>query len=98
MISVPVSSRRAERLKEAQVAQQFGVSRTTVRRAFESLLAEDWLVHNGKQGVKVTPLSMKQYKEMIELRACLDSFAARMAAVRRSSKASFRASKAHPPF
>lgn len=76
-----------ERLKEAQVAQQFGVSRTTVRRAFESLLAEDWLVHSGKQGVKVTPLSMKQYKEMIELRACLDSFAARMAAVRRSSKA-----------
>ncbi len=75
-----------ERLKEVEVAKVFGVSRTTVRRAFETLLAEEWLVHNGKQGVKVTPLSLKQYKDLIELRSWLDSFAGKLAAARRTKK------------
>jgi len=75
-----------EHLPEVRLAEQFGVSRTTIRRAFESLLNEGWLVHDGKQGVKVAPMIQKQYMEIVELRSHLDPFAAQLAAVRRTTQ------------
>lgn len=67
-------------LKEAEMAEQFGVSRTTIRRAFESLLNEEWIVRLPGRGVNVAPLSHRQCKDMLEVRTSVEPLATRLAA------------------
>lgn len=75
-----------QHLKEAEFANVYGVSRTTIRRAFESLLYEGWLVPNGKLGVKVANMCKKDYLYLIEMRMILDASACQLSARRRTYK------------
>lgn len=72
------------RLKESEVAEALGVSRTTVRSAFDILLRSGMLVHTQKQGAFVAELSRTKYMKIAELRLMLDAFAGRLAAQRRT--------------
>lgn len=73
-----------EHLREIDTAEKMGVSRTTVRRAFEVLELEGRVVRRQASGVEVAPMMEKKYREIAELRVMLDSHAARLAAIRRS--------------
>ena len=71
-------------LKEIETAKAAGVSRTTVRRAFDILILEGTVIRRYPQGVEVARMVASSYAETAELRQMVDSFAGRMAAVRRS--------------
>ena len=72
-------------LKEVETARAAEVSRTTIRRAFDVLILEGTVIRHYPQGVEVAGMVASSYKESAELRQMIDSFAGRMAAVRRSS-------------
>lgn len=73
-----------EKLKEEDHAARFGISRTTVRHAFEALLYEDWLEREGKQGLRVCSISTEDQRELMELRQVLEPAASRLAARNRT--------------
>ena len=75
-----------EHLKENDVAELLDVSRTTIRRAFDVLLLDGSLVHRGGMGLEVCPMIHRTYMEIVELRAMLDSYSAKLAAARRTKK------------
>lgn len=74
-----------ERLKEMECANRFGVSRTTIRRAFETLLSEGLIVQHGKCGLKViASLSNDDYLQLVDMRKILDGAACQYAAYNRT--------------
>ena len=73
-------------LKEVETAKAAEVSRTTVRRAFDVLVLEGTVVRHYPQGIEVAGMVKSSYAEAAELRQMVDSFAGRLAAVRRSEK------------
>jgi len=75
-----------QRLKETELAERFDVSRTTIRRALETLKDEEWVTPDGKQGVKVVALTIENYYKFIELRIVLDTAAIQLAAINRTEK------------
>ncbi|CAG4919357.1 unnamed protein product [Acidocella sp. C78] len=68
------------RLREAELAQRFGISRTPVREALKRLEHQGLVVHTPHQGATVATLSDVQMSELYEMRAVLEGAAARMAA------------------
>nr|CEL15582.1 Transcriptional regulator, GntR family [Kibdelosporangium sp. MJ126-NF4]CTQ98246.1 Transcriptional regulator, GntR family [Kibdelosporangium sp. MJ126-NF4] len=68
-----------ERLTEAALAQELGVSRTPVREALGRLLT-DGLVMPAARGVAVASLSNSEIDQIYELRAVLEGLAAAHAA------------------
>jgi DNA-binding GntR family transcriptional regulator len=72
-----------ERLTEAALAQELGVSRTPVREALGRLLA-DGLVVPAARGVAVATLSGTQVAQIYRLRASLEGLAAAEAATRQA--------------
>jgi len=77
--------RQGQHLKEIETAEKMGVSRSTVRRTFETLVLEG-TVRRTTYGVEVAPMLLRQYAEVAELRRMLDSFASNLAAQKRSNK------------
>ena len=73
-------------LREVETAKEAGVSRTTVRRAFDILLLEGTLIVRYPNGVEAAGMERTDYTESAELRQMLDSFAARLAALRRTDE------------
>ncbi len=71
-------------LKEVETAKDAGVSRTTVRRAFDILILEGLVIRHYPQGIEVGEMVPRTYAETAELRQMIDSFAGRMAAIRRT--------------
>jgi DNA-binding GntR family transcriptional regulator len=69
-----------ERLTEARLAEQFGVSRTPVREAIERLLCDGLLSLVPSRGVVVTELSREQVLHLYALREVLEGAAAAFAA------------------
>jgi DNA-binding GntR family transcriptional regulator len=69
-----------ERLTEARLAGQFGVSRTPVREAIERLLCDGLLSLVPSRGVVVTELSREQVLHLYALREVLEGAAAAFAA------------------
>jgi DNA-binding GntR family transcriptional regulator len=73
-----------ERLTEAALAQELGVSRTPVREALGRLLA-DGLVVPTARGVAVAALGREQIEQIYELRAVLEGLAAGQTARRQAA-------------
>ncbi|TDD11864.1 GntR family transcriptional regulator [Nonomuraea deserti] len=72
-----------QRLTEAAVAADLGVSRTPVREAIGRLLAEG-LVIPAARGVAVAALTAAEAKHLFVLRATLEALAAELAATRQA--------------
>ncbi|HLH66259.1 MAG TPA: GntR family transcriptional regulator [Solirubrobacteraceae bacterium] len=71
-----------ERLKEEQLARDLGLSRTPVREALLLLQAEGLIESVPNRGAVVRAFSSTELADMYDLRAMLESYAARRAATR----------------
>ncbi|MCP4023104.1 MAG: GntR family transcriptional regulator [Desulfobacteraceae bacterium] len=74
------------RLVESKLADMMGISRTPIREAFHKLEREDWIRKNKNGGFKVVALSREEIEETFGIRAVLEAYAARLAAVNHIQK------------
>lgn len=70
------------RLRQADLAQRFGVSTTPVREAFVALLREGYLTGDAHKGVTVREPNVDEMDELYEIRLALEPLAAARAAER----------------
>lgn len=70
------------RLREEVLSVEIGVSRTPVREALRQLAVEGLLEFQPNRGAKVISLSQSEIDDVFEIRALLESHAARRAAIR----------------
>jgi DNA-binding GntR family transcriptional regulator len=71
-----------EPLRDTDIAEQLGISRTPVREALIRL-AQDGLVESARgRGTKVTDLKIEQAPQLFEVGEVLDAYAAKVAATR----------------
>ncbi|MDZ4134759.1 MAG: GntR family transcriptional regulator [Paracoccaceae bacterium] len=68
------------RLRETELAERLGISRTPVREAMRALEADGLVVHLPRQGASVRSLDYAEVMELYEMRAVLEGTAARLAA------------------
>lgn len=68
------------RLRESELSERLGVSRTPVREAIRQLEADGLVTHVPRQGVMVHSLDYAEVMELYEMRAVLEGTAARLAA------------------
>lgn len=73
--------RPGQRLREAELAKLFDISRTPIREAIGRLTTEG-LVQLTARGLSVTSLSKQQVREVYYVRAVLEGAAAQLAAIR----------------
>jgi DNA-binding GntR family transcriptional regulator len=73
-----------ERLVEARIAAQLGISRGPVREALKLLRAEGLVDERPHHGTYVTRLSARDVRDLYDLRAAIESAAARLVALRRT--------------
>jgi DNA-binding GntR family transcriptional regulator len=71
-------------LTEAGIAQELGISRTPVREAFLLLEADSFVQLMPKKGAFIPQISLREMKEVMEVRALLETFAAEKVVERRS--------------
>jgi DNA-binding GntR family transcriptional regulator len=71
-----------QRLKEEEIAQELGISRTPVREALLVLQAEGLVEAPPNRGARVREYAVGDLEEAYRLRALLESYAARRAAAR----------------
>ena len=71
---------RAMRLRETELAERFGISRTPVREAIRQLEADGLVAHMPRQGATIRVLDYTEVMELYEMRAVLEGTAARLAA------------------
>lgn len=71
-----------ERLVEELLAERFQVSRTPLREAIHKLELEGFVTRLPKRGVIVAEISVRQARELYDVRSYLDGFAARLTAER----------------
>ncbi|HUX04434.1 MAG TPA: GntR family transcriptional regulator [Acidimicrobiales bacterium] len=69
-----------QRLREDELANMIGVSRTPVREALRSLAAEGLLHYERNRGVRVESWTLKDLEEVHGLRSLLEPYAASLAA------------------
>lgn len=69
-----------DRLREGELATQFGVSRTPVRIALERLANDRFVEFTAHAGAIVRSCSDQEIKEIFEIRALLEPYAAHLAA------------------
>ncbi len=69
-------------LNEADLAEEFGLSRTPVRKAFDQLKNTKLLNIIPRYGAQVAPIDFKYIKSLFEVDRELEGFAARLAAGR----------------
>jgi DNA-binding GntR family transcriptional regulator len=75
-----------QRLVETEIAADLGASRTPVREALVRLI-NDGLAVRSRQGLMVREFTLPEVREIYEVRAALEGYAARMAAERRTPEA-----------
>ena len=68
------------RLRETELAERLGISRTPVREAIRMLEADDLVTHQPRLGATVRRLDHAEVVELYEMRAVLEGTAARLAA------------------
>lgn len=69
-----------QHLMEVQLAEQLGVSRTPVRESIRKLENEGFVTMIPRKGAFVTPFSIDDLSEMMEIRSALEALAAKLAA------------------
>ena len=69
------------RLREAELADRFAISRTPIREALSRLESRGLVTHEPHRGATVTRLGYAQVTELYDLREVLEGMAARLAAV-----------------
>ena len=69
-----------ERLMEVQLARELGVSRTPVREAIRKLELEGLVKMETRKGAYVTPLSIRDFVEMMQIRGALEALVAKLSA------------------
>lgn len=65
-------------VREAQLAQQYGVARHTIRAATQSLVMDGILRHSPNRGVQVPELGPEDIIDIFRLRAAIESEAVRL--------------------
>jgi DNA-binding GntR family transcriptional regulator len=75
-----------ERLKERELEEHLGVSRTVVREALRQLESEQLIEIVPQVGPRVVQLSVDDIRQLYELRAALECASAALAAQKRSSE------------
>jgi len=75
-----------EKIVEGKIAAKIGVSRTTVKKAFNSLVKEGFLKEIPRHGVFLKQLSKQEILEMYDLREVTEGLCARYAALNISNK------------
>lgn len=73
-----------QRIKQEEIAQKLGVSRTPVIRALQKLEAERLVEYRPRRGFAVKALGLEEMLEIFDLRAALEAVAAAKAAERAS--------------
>lgn len=68
------------RLREIELAERLGISRTPVREAIRRLEADGLVVHLARQGAAIRSLDGAEVIELYEMRGVLEGTAARLAA------------------
>jgi len=68
------------RLRETELADRLGISRTPVREAIRQLEADGLVIHLPRQGATIRSLDHAEVVELYEMRAVLEGTAARLAA------------------
>ncbi|MGO4906974.1 GntR family transcriptional regulator [Pseudorhodobacter sp. W20_MBD10_FR17] len=68
------------RLRETELADRFGISRTPVREAIRQLEADGLVAHIPRQGATIRVLDYSEVMELYEMRTVLEGTAARLAA------------------
>lgn len=68
------------RLRETELAERLGISRTPVREAIRQLEADGLVTHLPRQGATIRSLDHAEVVELYEMRAVLEGTAARLAA------------------
>jgi DNA-binding GntR family transcriptional regulator len=71
-----------QKLSVPELARQMGVSRSPVREAILQLVAEGLAVERSRRGVVVAKFSMRDLREIYEIREVLETLAVRLAAQR----------------
>lgn len=71
-----------ERLMEVQLAEELGISRTPVREAIRKLEQEGYVIMMPRRGTYVSDVSVRDVKEIFEIRSALESLATGLAARR----------------
>lgn len=69
-----------DRLTEVELAKRLGISRTPVREAMRQLESDGLIAHSPRVGAVVRTLDYAEITELYEMRAVLESTAARFAA------------------
>jgi DNA-binding GntR family transcriptional regulator len=69
----------SESLPEQDLAQQYSVSRNTIKKVLLMLEKENLVVLERNKGAKVRSYSMAEVLEFLELRSCLEGFIAKLA-------------------
>ncbi|HMO75284.1 MAG TPA: GntR family transcriptional regulator [Sphingopyxis sp.] len=78
------------RLVEAELAKLYGVSRGPIREAIRRLSAEGLIEAEKHRSPTVRGVGREQFRQMFEVRAILEGFAARLAAQRINASAEHR--------
>lgn len=68
------------RLRETELAERLGISRTPVREAIRQLEADGLVIHLPRQGASIRGLDHAEVIELYEMRGVLEGTAARLAA------------------
>ncbi len=74
--------RPGQRIVEAEIARQMGISRGPIREAVRQLEQEELVEYQPRRGVVVARLTHEAVRDTYAVRAELDGFAARLAAIR----------------
>lgn len=74
------------RIREVDLADQFGISRTPIRDAILKLEADGLLIHEARKGAVIKTLSHREIIELYAMREVLEGTAARYAAQHASAE------------
>lgn len=72
-----------QRVVEAELCQQMGISRSPLREAFRILESQGFLVHEPRRGMHVSKISLREIENIYVIRANLESLATYLAVQKR---------------
>jgi DNA-binding GntR family transcriptional regulator len=71
-----------QRVRQGELAENLGVSRAPISHALHLLKHQGLVIESGRRGVEIAPLDPDQLRDVYQIRAALDSLAARLTARR----------------